>query len=237
MKTRRSDKRVEVFVDRDGARLRYELDAEGCLFSRAEEALLLERACSKATVEQAAEGLGARWKKKSRELPPQIAQLAEDSLLEALKQTGVIEDSVILGINTQMSWWAWVCAPSQKIHKAFGSDVALYFAWMNFFQLWLLIPSLVGGYVYHLRIEEGVSIDDDQWAPVYALAVCLWAALFCKFWSRREAQVAVDHGDVLLASDGGVRPGYRGAPRPSPVTGKLERYSPPIYRHLAYISP
>jgi len=45
----------------------------------------------------------------------------------------------------------------------------------------------------------------------------------------------VDHGDVLLASDGGVRPGYRGAPRPSPVTGKLERYSPPIYRHVAYI--
>ena len=38
-----------------------------------------------------------------------------------------------------------------------------------------------------------------------------------------------------MASDGGVRPGYRGAPRPSPVTGKLERYSPPIYRHLAYI--
>ena len=72
VKTRRSDKRVEVFVDRDGARLRYELDAEGCLFSRAEEALLLERACSKATVEQAAEGLGARWKKKSRELPPKL---------------------------------------------------------------------------------------------------------------------------------------------------------------------
>merc|ERR1711871_493567 len=107
-------------------------------------------------------GLGARGKKKSRELPPQIAQLAEDSLLEALKQTGVIEDSVILGVTTNMSWWAWVCAPSGKIHKAFGSDVALYFAWMNFFQLWLLIPSLVGGYVYHLRVEEGGSIGERR---------------------------------------------------------------------------
>lgn len=235
VKTRRADGRVEVFVDRDGARLRYELDQDGCLFSRAEEAFLLERACTGATMESAPEGLGARWKKKRQLLPPQIAQIAEDSLIEALKRTGCVEDTVMLGTIPKMSWWAWLASPTTTIHRAFGSDIGLYFAWMNFFQLWLLVPAALGAYVYHLRVEEGVTIDDDRWASAYALAVCLWAALFCKFWARRENQVAVDHGDVLVEADAATRPGFRGTVVPSPVTGKLERYSPPIYRVVAYL--
>ena len=165
----------------------------------------------------------------------QIAQLAEDSLLEALKQTGVIEDSVILGITTQMSWWAWVCAPSQKIHKAFGSDVALYFAWMNFFQLWLLIPSLVGGYVYHLRIEEGVSIDDDQWAPVYAWPSASLGGVVLQVLESSRSSSGRGPRRRFIGERRWCAAGLPGRAAAVARYWEVRRYSPPIYRHLAYI--
>ena len=153
LKRRRRDGKMEVFRD-VGNPLRYAPDDEGRVFSRAEEAYLLESACC-GVVAAASPPEG---------LPEAAAAVARDSLLEAYKHAGFVEDWCCTRNETKLSWWR---APSSKaLQEAFGSEVALYFAWMYSFQAWLALPAVFGGLVYARRIRDGVSVDDDAWAPV-----------------------------------------------------------------------
>lgn len=45
-----------------------------------------------------------------------------------------------------------VLTPVERIQRYFGSSVALYFAWLNHFTCWLLLPSLVG-LLFYLRMR------------------------------------------------------------------------------------
>ena len=91
--------------------------------------------------------------------------LAKDSLLEAYKSAGVVEESLPLhGLGRDGgSWWRWLGAPAGRLQAYFGTEVALYFAWMNHTQKALLVPAAAGLAVYYRRLTLDASIDDDAW--------------------------------------------------------------------------
>ena len=48
--------------------------------------------------------------------------------------------------------------PVQKIRDYYGEEVAYYFAWMNHFTQWLIVPAIVGGGFYLSMLYTGMSV-------------------------------------------------------------------------------
>lgn len=83
-----------------------------------------------------------------------------------------------------------VLTPVERIQRYFGSSVALYFAWLNHFTCWLLLPSLVG-LLFYLRMRLcGRTVDDDPFVPFYSLFVVFWGVAFLRSWDRHCAERA-----------------------------------------------
>eukprot|EP00899_Mesostigma_viride_P023139 jgi/Mesvir1/4009/Mv03702-RA.2 len=109
--------------------------------------------------------------------------------------------------------------------------VAFYFAWMDFYTLWLLAPAVLGVCAHLLS----VSVDRSTWAPMYSLFVVFWGILFVKFWARRCAHLAMEFRILDMGYDEDeVRSEYRGRLRKSYVTGHMERYFSPWQRLPRY---
>ncbi|CAK9033104.1 unnamed protein product [Durusdinium trenchii] len=134
--------------------------------------------------------------------------------------------------------------PVDRIQRYFGSEVvpwaetweavALYFAWLNHFTLWLVAPAAVG-LLFYLRMHFfGFTVDDDPFLPFYSLFVVFWGMCFLRSWDRHCA-VQAWHWNVHGVEN---RPEHRaefvGELRTSRVTGQLHRYYPEGKRFLAY---
>ncbi|KAJ1650459.1 hypothetical protein IWQ61_008746 [Dispira simplex] len=73
----------------------------------------------------------------------------------------------------------------QRIREYLGEEIALYFAFLQFYFLWLVPPALVG-LVWYL---QGKTYS----APMALFVVC-WAIAFVDMWARREIDIAVYWG-------------------------------------------
>lgn len=58
----------------------------------------------------------------------------------------------------------------------------------------------------------GETVDDSRFAPLYSVAMIIWAVLFNKFWIRREARLSVEWGTIWSSAAVDVRPDFKGAP-------------------------
>lgn len=161
------------------------------------------------------------------------AALATTSLVAALRIAGRLVDLVPLddqGGDQRREIWRVAKlsykSPSDEIHKYFGSSVALYFAWMNSFNSWLVAPALFGLLCsVHMHVS-GLTVDDHPYLPFHSLFVVLWSVVFVRCWDRRCAEKAWQWNVYGLSVVDEVRAGFRGRLRPSPVTGMPERYAP-----------
>eukprot|EP00435_Cladocopium_sp_Y103_P015192 s677_g3.t1 len=87
------------------------------------------------------------------------------------------------------SMWMILC-PVDRIQRYFGSEVALYFAWMNHFTLWLLAPAVVGLLCFLRMRICGFTVDDDPYLPFYSLFVIFWGFAFLRSWDRHCTEAA-----------------------------------------------
>eukprot|EP00434_Breviolum_minutum_P024337 symbB.v1.2.021492.t1/scaffold1806.1/size131321/7 len=129
-----------------------------------------------------------------------------------------------------------VMCPVDRIQQYFGSEVALYFAWLNHFTLWLLAPAVVGLLCYLRMRCFGFTVDDDPYLPFYSLFVVFWGISFLRSWDRHSAEQAWRwnvHGVDTQPEE--HRAEFIGELRTSRVTGQPERYYPESKRFCAYI--
>ena len=128
--------------------------------------------------------------------------------------------------------------PLRAMRDYYGEEIAFYFAWMNEYTRWLLVPGCMGLVIFVVRMFRGDTVDTCDLTPFHGLGTFLWAVLFLRFWDRQEARLAYDWG--TFSSTGyerkyfGSRPEFEGELRPSPVTGAMEKYYPPAKRRLKY---
>ena len=54
-------------------------------------------------------------------------------------------------------------------------------------------------------------MDDSPFAPLFSLAMVLWAVLFIKFWQRREASLSLAWGTIWHDQNSDRRPEFSGA--------------------------
>ncbi|KAJ3396760.1 Anoctamin-7, partial [Chytridiales sp. JEL 0842] len=84
--------------------------------------------------------------------------------------------------------------PLDEVAAYFGEKVALYFAFIGFYNLWLIIASVAGILVCLRGVYEAsrepvfsaFKIFDNDFSPWFGLIMSLWAILMPTIWKRQN---------------------------------------------------
>ncbi|RHY93167.1 hypothetical protein DYB37_010642 [Aphanomyces astaci] len=140
---------------------------------------------------------------------------------------------------TKMHLWntfKWSIFPSNltlanAMEAYFGAKVALYFAWLHFFTVFLAGPAVVGG---ALALYESVFVadasGDSMIAPFFTLLMVVWSACFVQFWARRSATLVCGWG-VVESTSFSRRPEFQGLVHVNVFSGE-RGVTYPYYRRL-----
>lgn len=128
----------------------------------------------------------------------------------------------------------WVRTPGRDdvldgFEAYLGGESAFYFAFCASYTSWLWLPA-AGGLAAHLWGGPAVRL-------ALSVLVSLWTTVFLQVWRRRSARLAMRWGAWHLDEDDLIdepRAGFRGEPRLSAVTGRMEASYPAWKRRVWY---
>lgn len=162
-------------------------------------------------------------------------------LVEWCLAEGLLSQLVALHSTKELEWLKkhWVLAffrlqPLERVRNYFGAKVAMYFAWLGHYTWSLAVPAIVGLLVGLSCGSHGEQAQEDACLVGFALLNMLWATVYLELWKRYSSELAYQWGTLDEQSELLVepRPQFRGEPRRSPVTGRLEPSYPAWKRHL-----
>ncbi|CAN0380365.1 unnamed protein product [Ascophyllum nodosum] len=180
---------------------------------------------------------------RGRDYTPQgnSQEVHSDGAVYTMLLTGIVEEVMHTHrpCNSRSRVWQnclnGLGADVYGVNNYFGAETAIYFAWMNFYLRWLVVPGVAGLLVHAHQVLVGLDTDNHRWVPLYALLVVVWAALFQIHWKRTSAAWAWRFGTALMGlEDDAARPQFKGKERISPITGQKERYYPTRCRLMRY---
>eukprot|EP00808_Paulinella_micropora_P004205 g19562.t1 len=119
--------------------------------------------------------------------------------------------------------------PLKKIRNYYGEKVAFYFAFLQFYSRWLVLPALFGIIIAIYQLIDGRI--DGILLPLHGLLVALWAAFFLEFWKRRQATLGALWGVTDFHETEQTRPEYKGELKKSVVDASVEKQYP-FWRRL-----
>eukprot|EP00299_Pterocystis_sp_00344_P006882 c1945_g1_i1.p1 GENE.c1945_g1_i1~~c1945_g1_i1.p1 ORF type:complete len:810 (+),score=205.98 c1945_g1_i1:46-2475(+) len=103
--------------------------------------------------------------------------------------------------------------PLDDIRDYFGEKIAFYFAWLDWYILFLKPLSLLGLLIF--LVQVGYALDYSNLATVfYAVVLCIWGTLFAETWKRREATLAFNWDVQDFEEEERVRPEFLGPKKP-----------------------
>jgi len=127
-------------------------------------------------------------------------------------------------------WMTWSRSPNrqplEEICAYFGEKIALYFAWLGHYTIWLVGAAVLGcsTHIYAWRAEGGKS--DNDVVPYFSLLMMLWSTFYLESWKRKNATVAMKWGMAGFETEEQMRPQFENNPKcekmASLVTGKPE---------------
>ncbi|XP_059829207.1 anoctamin-10 isoform X2 [Hypanus sabinus] len=117
--------------------------------------------------------------------------------------------------------------PINEIKKYFGQNIALYFAFLEYFTI-ALFPMAVIGVPYYFFAWE----DYDKYI-VFATFNLLWSTIVLEVWKRWCAKLSYQWGTLLMKRQfEEPRPGFHGILGVNPATGRAEPTYPTYKRQL-----
>eukprot|EP00736_Rhodelphis_marinus_P004909 Rmarinus@m.27980 len=113
--------------------------------------------------------------------------------LEGLRRKGVLSEFFPMHEHAmrQELFDKWILGkrfdqPIDMIREYFGEYVAFYFAWLRFYTLSLVLPSIVGLFLFIYQRNVGV---DNPVSMAFAAGIAVWATVFIELWKRRQAEL------------------------------------------------
>ena len=70
-----------------------------------------------------------------------------------------------------------------------GEQVALYFAWLDYYTTWLIMPAVIGVIVFLFQLIRG-GPDKTVLVVFYSFFIVLYFTCFVEFWKRKEVSLA-----------------------------------------------
>lgn len=163
-------------------------------------------------------------------------------LIVAAKAAGIIEclfpphDHELRDKLFTKAMYALPCDKSviHEIYSYFGSEVAMYFAFMDHFTLWLIPSGLFGfGIAIWNHIDVGMDVDNNLIIPLFSVFLIAWAILFGQYWKQTSSSYACKWGTLGKTGRDTSREDFHGKLVKSKVTGLMEKQYP-WYRRIPY---
>uniref|UniRef100_A0A914P9V5 Anoctamin n=1 Tax=Panagrolaimus davidi TaxID=227884 RepID=A0A914P9V5_9BILA len=184
----------------------------------------------------------------STESPHQILVPDGGTLLVSLMSQKVIENMLPLHQPEILAdlQKRWVFAlfdeqPLEDIKEYFGTEIAMYFAWLGHLTTALWTPAIIGVLMFFvggfsfLHQDKENTLFGDICFVIFALINCIWSTAYLEMWKRQQAELAFKWGTYELQTDQFLedpRPAYKGeCLKPNPVSGRLEPFYPP-WKHM-----
>ncbi|XP_013867634.1 anoctamin-10 [Austrofundulus limnaeus] len=183
--------------------------------------------------------------------------LKRDNIWRKLGSFGVIVDTLPLHNPKKLKelgegWYAGnqLVQPLDRINEYFGSCVAFYFSFLDFYTWSLLPPAILGmsiayfsGDVQREMVESvsGSKAAEDQGEPglvisghmVQAVFSMIWSTVVMELWKRRSSSLSYRWGTMNLAERfAEPRPEFHGELGVNPVTRRVEPLFSEGQRHL-----
>ncbi|XP_044050565.1 anoctamin-10-like isoform X2 [Siniperca chuatsi] len=180
-----------------------------------------------------------------------------DNIWQKLGSAGVIVDMFPLHNPGKLkdlseAWYSGnqLAQPLDSVNGYFGSSVAFYFSFLDFYTWSLLPPAILGLSITYFsgevqkEMEESVSgsgvtsFEDDSGSAVsghmiQAVFSMLWSTVVMELWKRRSSSLSYRWGTLHLSERfAEPRPGFHGDVGVNPVTGRVEPLFPEWQRNL-----
>ncbi|KAA8592026.1 hypothetical protein FQN60_017400, partial [Etheostoma spectabile] len=160
-----------------------------------------------------------------------------------LVSAGVVVDTFPLHNPTKLrdlsnAWYSGnqLAQPLDSVNGYFGTPVAFYFSFLDFYTWSLLPPAILG---LSITFFSGSTNAEDDSAPavtghmIQAIFSMLWSTVFMELWKRRSSTLSYRWGTLTLADRfAEPRPGFHGDIGVNPVTGRMEPLFPEWQRDL-----
>lgn len=190
------------------------------------------------------DGLRAQRDLRIPGLPDNYTLQHRDNIWQKLGSAGVIVDTFPLHKHDKLkdlseAWYSGnqLAQPLDSVSAYFGSTVAFYFSFLDFYTWSLLPPAILGLSITYFsgevqkEMDESVSgsqvtIADDDAGPghiIQAVFSMLWSTVVIELWKRRSSSLSYRWGTLHLAERfAEPRPGFHGDLGVNPVTGRVE---------------
>ncbi|XP_067444966.1 anoctamin-10 [Thunnus thynnus] len=190
------------------------------------------------------DGLRAQRDLRIPGLPDNYTLQHRDNIWQKLGSAGVIVDTFPLHKHDKLkdlseAWYSGnqLAQPLDSVNAYFGSSVAFYFSFLDFYTWSLLPPAILGLSITYFsgevqkEMDESVSgsqvtITDDDAGPghiIQAVFSMLWSTVVIELWKRRSSSLSYRWGTLHLAERfAEPRPGFHGDLGVNPVTGRVE---------------
>uniref|UniRef100_A0A3B3Z1Q1 Anoctamin n=1 Tax=Poecilia mexicana TaxID=48701 RepID=A0A3B3Z1Q1_9TELE len=196
------------------------------------------------------DGLRAQKDLRIPGLPDSCTLQKRDNIWQKLGQVGVVVDTFPLHNPDKLkdlseSWYSGnqLSQPLDKVNEYFGSSVAFYFSFLDFYTWSLLPPAILGLFIAYFssRFGDEIYFTDYKniWYPLIsghmfqAVFSMLWSTVVIELWKRRSSTLSYQWGTLNLAERfAEPRPGFHGDLGVNPVTGRVEPLFPEWKRDL-----
>ncbi|XP_035521402.1 anoctamin-10 [Morone saxatilis] len=180
-----------------------------------------------------------------------------DNIWQKLGSAGVILDTFPLHNPDKLkdlseAWYSGnqLAQPLDAVNGYFGSSVAFYFSFLDFYTWSLLPPAILGLSITYFsgevqkEMEKSVSgskvtgVEDESGTAVsghmiQAVFSMIWSTVVMELWKRRSSSLSYRWGTLHLAERfAEPRPGFHGDIGVNPVTGRVEPLFPEWRRDL-----
>ncbi|KAF3854382.1 hypothetical protein F7725_022437 [Dissostichus mawsoni] len=166
---------------------------------------------------------------------------AHCGLTSKLGSAGVIVDTFPLHNPEQLkelseAWYSGnqLAQPLDSVNSYFGSPVAFYFSFLDFYTWSLLPPAILGLSITYfsgsVEADSGPVVGGHMIQAVFSM---LWSTVVMELWKRRSSTLSYRWGTLHLAERfAEPRPGFHGDLGVNAVTGRMEPLFPEWQRDV-----
>ncbi|KAJ3274039.1 Anoctamin-6 [Terramyces sp. JEL0728] len=158
----------------------------------------------------------------------------EKNHIDIKNQEYNLSKSFRLDLKRFHTQFGYLLNPVEEIREYYGETVAFYFAWIEYYSIWLIGAIVIGVvaiaygiYTSMAQQQPLFSVLDNKGTPFFAFAISIWSIYFVKYWKRQSNYLSFIWDMDDYHTQEVIRPQWNPtAERVSPITGKEELYEP-----------
>lgn len=116
-------------------------------------------------------------------------------------------------VGTLSTAFFTAASPVNDVCAYFGEEVAFYFAFVEHYNRWLIIPAFFGSIIFMYQVANAPETLDSDALVIYMFLVSGWCTLFLESWNRKQNILSHLWGVMHIETEDSVRSEFVGEER------------------------